>query len=327
MTIYDIAREAGVSASTVSRVINDKPGVNKATREKVRALLDKYRYAPNEAARGLVTSSSRLVGMLVADIRNQHHIEGAYYIAQELSKLGYCALLLNTGGSDEERAEGIRMLETRKVEEAVLMGSIFATDAVRTAIAESLAEVPVFMLNGELDLPNVYSVLSDDRAGTAEAVAYLAEKGKRRIAFLLDQMTPSSRLKLAGYEDGVKRLGEPVRMVSGAEGSVSGGKAAMQRLLELYPDVDSVVCSLDIIACGAMQAIAASGRRVPEDIAVIGTDNSVYCEISSPQLTSVNTMVFESGVMIAHKLVDCLEGRGTNRRTMLFTAIVPRESA
>jgi len=327
VTIYDIAREAGVSASTVSRVINDKPGVNKATREKVRALLEQHRYVPNEAARGLVTSSSRLVGVLVADIRNQHHIEGAYYIAQELSKLGYCALLLNTGGSDAQRAEGIRMLETRKVEAAVLMGSIFATDAVRTAIAESLADVPVFMLNGELDLPNVFSVLSDDRAGTAEAVAYLAGKGKKRIAFLLDQMTPSSRLKLAGYEDGVKRLGEPVRMVGGAEGSVNGGKAAMQQLLDAHPDIDGVVCSLDIIACGAMQAIAAAGLRVPEDIAVIGTDNSIYCEISSPQLTSVNTMVFESGVMIAHKLVDCLEGRGTNRKTMLFTAIVPRESA
>ena len=121
MTIYDIAREAGVSASTVSRVINDKPGVNRQTRERVRALLAEHRYVPNEAARGLVTQSSHLVGVLVADIRNQHHIEGAYYIAQELARLGYCALVLNTGRSDEERAAGIRMLETRKAEAAVLM--------------------------------------------------------------------------------------------------------------------------------------------------------------------------------------------------------------
>lgn len=327
MTIYDIAREAGVSASTVSRVINDKPGVNKATREKVRALLDKYRYAPNEAARGLVTSSSRLVGMLVADIRNQHHIEGAYYIAQELSKLGYCALLLNTGGSDEERAAGIRMLQTRNVEAAVLMGSIFATDAVRDAIADSLPDVPVFMLNGELDLPNVYSVLLDERAGTAAAVRYLMDKGRKKIAYLLDAPTPSNRLKLQGYEEEIRRHDAMPMVIGGAEASVAGGREAMGRMLAAYPDVDGVICSVDIMACGAMQAIGKSGRRVPEDIAVIGTDNSVYCETCSPQLTSLNTMIFESGMMIAHKLVDCLEGRGTNQKTMLFTSIVSRGSA
>ena len=327
MTIYDIAREAGVSASTVSRVINDKPGVNKATREKVRALLDKYRYAPNEAARGLVTSSSRLVGMLVADIRNQHHIEGAYYIAQELSKLGYCALLLNTGGSDEERAAGIRMLQTRNVEAAVLMGSIFATDAVRDAIADSLPDVPVFMLNGELDLPNVYSVLLDERAGTAAAVRYLMDKGRKKIAYLLDAPTPSNRLKLQGYEEEIRRHDAMPMVIGGAEASVAGGREAMERMLAAYPDVDGVICSVDIMACGAMQAIGKSGRRVPEDIAVIGTDNSVYCETCSPQLTSLNTMIFESGMMIAHKLVDCLEGRGTNQKTMLFTSIVSRGSA
>ena len=102
--------------------------------------------------------------------------------------------------------------------------------------------------------------------------------------------------------------------------------AIRKALLAGHPDVDGLICSLDIIACGAMRAIADSGRRVPQDVAVIGTDNSVYCDICTPRLTSLNTMVFESGVAIAHKLVDCLEGRSTNKRTMLFTSIVERES-
>ena len=326
MTIYDIAKAAGVSASTVSRVINDKPGVNQATREKVRALLAEHHYVPNEAARGLVTQSSRLVGVLVADIRNQHHIEGAYYIAQELARLDYCALVLNTGNSDAERAAGIRMLETRKVEAAVLMGSTFQTAQVKEAIACSLPQIPVFMLNGEIDLPNVYSVLSDDRAGTAACVRYLAQRGRRKIAYLVDQMTPSSQLKVLGYEDGAAAAGMQPIVFRGVEGSVGGGYAAAVRLLAEYPDVDGVVCSLDIIACGVLRAIADSGRHVPQDVAVIGTDNSVYCEICTPKLTSLNTMVFESGVSIAHKLVDCLEGRETGRRSMLFTGIVERES-
>ncbi|MGN0995975.1 MAG: LacI family DNA-binding transcriptional regulator [Candidatus Ventricola sp.] len=326
MTIYDIAREAGVSASTVSRVINDKPGVNPATRERIRALLAQRHYAPNEAARGLVTHSSRMVGVLVADIRNQHHIEGAYYIADELAKLGYCALVLNTGNSDEQRAEGIRLLQTRKVEAAVLMGSIFATDAVRDAIARSLPSVPVFMLNGDIELPNVYAVLSDDRAGTAACVELLVRQGRRHVAYLVDQPTPSSLLKTQGYLDGAARFGLEPLVVRGVEGSRDGGFAAMTRLLQEHPEVDGVACSLDIVACGALRAIQDSGRRVPQDVAVVGTDNSVYCEICTPMLTSLDTRVFQSGVMIAHQLVDCLEGRGVSRRTMLFPGIVQRET-
>ncbi len=327
MTIYDIAREAGVSASTVSRVINDKPGVNRETREKIRALLAAHHYAPNEAARGLVTHSSRLVGVLVADIRNQHHIEGAYIIADELAKMGYCALVLNAGSSDEARAEGIRLLQARKVEAAVLMGSIFATPTVKAAIAQSLPAVPVFMLNGELDLPNVYAVLSDERAGTAACVARLAAQGRRRVAYLLDQPTPSSLIKLAGYEDGARAAGMAPLVVRGIEGSRAGGHAAMAQLLLDHPDVDGVVCSLDIVACGALRAIADSGRRVPQDVAVIGTDNSVYCEICTPTLTSLDTMILGAGTMIAHQLADCLEGRSVSRRAMLATEIVARESA
>ena len=110
MTIYDIAREAGVSASTVSRVINDKPGVAKEKRARVQALLKKYQYVPNETARGLVTSSSRMIGILVADIRQEHHIAGAYYIAHELSGRGYSSLVMNTGSTEAERVAGIRML-------------------------------------------------------------------------------------------------------------------------------------------------------------------------------------------------------------------------
>ena len=96
-TIYDIAKEAGVSASTVSRVVNNKPGINEKTRKKVQQLLEKYNYIPNEAARGLVTQSSRIIGILIEDIRVFHHTESAYVIEQEMTRLGYSCLSLCTG--------------------------------------------------------------------------------------------------------------------------------------------------------------------------------------------------------------------------------------
>ena len=328
MTIYDIAREAGVSASTVSRVINDKPGVAKEKRARVQALLKKYQYVPNETARGLVTSSSRMIGILVADIRQEHHIAGAYYIAHELSGRGYSSLVMNTGSTEAERVAGIRMLEQRSVEAAVLMGSIFQTETIREAITRSLPQVPVFLLNGFLDLPNAYGVLSDDRGGIADCVRLLARKGRRHVVFLVDQPTPSSRLKTLGYLDGVRELeGSPEPIVyDGVRGDYDGGYETMQCVLREHPDTDGVICSLDLIACGALRAIQDSGLDVPGDISLIGMDNTVCAQVCRPKLTSLNSMALDLGVTIAHKLVDCLEGRGTNQRTMLFPSIVERES-
>lgn len=329
MTIYDIAREAGVSASSVSRVVNNKPGVNRRTRERIQALLQKYNYAPNVTARGLVTRNSQLVGILVADIRTQHHIEGAYHIARELAAHDYYGMILNTGDSDAERATGIRTLEQHQVKAAVLMGSIFQTETVRAAIAQHLPETPVFMLNGFLNLPNVYGVLSDERAGVEDCVRLLAARGRRHIAFFVDRPTPSSVLKTQGFKNGMAALGVPERdlwIYDGVDGSLDGGADTLRRALAEHPDLDGLICSLDIIACGALRALRESGVAVPQDVAVIGIDNSVYAEICTPRLTSLDNMILDSGVTIAHKLIDCLEGRTSNQRTLLYTAIVERES-
>ncbi len=329
MTVYDIAREAGVSVSSVSRAINNKPGVSKENREKIRLLLQKYHYQPNEAARELVTSSSKMVGILVADVRIQHHIEGAYHIAHELANHGYCSLILNTGRTEQEHEDAIQTLGRRNVEAAVLMGSVFESQTIQAAVLHYLPNIPIFMLNGFLDLPNVYGVLSDEKSGVEDCVQLLARKGRRSIAFFVDDPTPSSLRKTQGFQSGMSALGvqaEDAWLYRQVEGSVQGGYEATRRLLAEHPGVNGLICSLDIIACGAIQAIHAAGKRVPEDIAVIGIDNSIYTEICVPHLTSLDNMIFDSGVMIAHKLVDCLEGRDSNQKTLLFTRIHERDT-
>lgn len=329
MTIYDIARIAGVSASSVSRVVNNKPGVSPKMRTKIQAIFDEYHYVPNEAARGLVTNSSKLVGILIADVRTQHHTDGAYHIAKELAGRGYCGLILNTGDSDEERTKGIQILEQRKVEAAVLMGSAFQTRAIQDAISRCLPDIPVFILNGFLDLPNVYGVLSDEKSGVESCVSFLAKKGHQKIAYFVDRPTPSSNLKTQGFINGMNRLGleeKDLWIYKDVDGSLAGGYEHMLRVLIEHKEVNGLICSLDIIACGALRALHDKGLRVPEDVAVIGVDNSIYAEICTPRLTSLDNMVLESGVTIAHKLVDSLEGHNTNQRTMLFTNIIERET-
>ena len=150
MTIYDIAKLAGVSASTVSRVANNKPGIKEETRRQIQALLDEYDYQPNETARGLVNQSSRMIGILITDIRYAHHVDIAYYIEQEMEKQGYCSLIVNTGLSDEKKVQAIKMLSQRQVDGVILVGSTFQCDAVKTALASCFKKEPVVITNGYL---------------------------------------------------------------------------------------------------------------------------------------------------------------------------------
>ena len=161
MTIYDIAREAGVSASTVSRVINKKKGVNSEKRILIEGLLKKYNFEPDASARGLVQQSTKIIGILMSDIRTSHHAEGAYYIEQELKKHGYTCIIINSGFSDETREESIRTLFSRRVEAVMLIGSTFQTENMKKAIQKYFNNLPVIIENGFIDLPHEYCVLAD----------------------------------------------------------------------------------------------------------------------------------------------------------------------
>ena len=115
MTIYDIAKEVGVSASTVSRVINHRPGIKEETRLRVKAALEKHNYYPDEIARGLVNQATRFIGILVSDIRISHHAEGAYIVQRHLSDLGYSCIIFNTGADEESKEECIRRVASQHV--------------------------------------------------------------------------------------------------------------------------------------------------------------------------------------------------------------------
>jgi LacI family transcriptional regulator len=328
MTIYDIAREAGVSGSTVSRVVNGKPGVKKDKRDKILQLLEKYHYTPDVGARGLVTQSSRIVGILVAEIRNLHYAEGAYYIERQLEQKGYCCLILNTGESEESRVRALHTLEQRRVEGVVLIGSIFQSREIEHTISLCLSDVPVVMINGHLPLHNVYSVLADEENGIRDCVEYLVKRGRRHLVFLVDSPTPSSRLKEKGFVRGCEAHADRVQywIYRGVATTPDAGAAAARCALKEHPECDGFVCSVDLLAAGAARALREAGRAVPGDISVIGVDNSVYCTVSTPQLTSLDNKLIESCVAAGRTLVDVLEGHRPSRRTTLASEIVLRES-
>ena len=154
MNIYDIAKEAGVSISTVSRVLNHKDRVNPETKKRVEAILEKYEYTPSAIARGMVSKSMKTVSVLTVDIRVPHYARTAYTIEREFSRRGYEVTLCNTGGELEETEKYLKTVLEKKVDGIVLVGSVFNTLCKKPEISNLLKTVPVVLANGKLDLPN-----------------------------------------------------------------------------------------------------------------------------------------------------------------------------
>lgn len=336
MTIYDIARLAGVSASTVSRVINDKPGIKDSTRKRIQKLLEQYDYTPNAAARGLVMQASRFVGILIEDIRVEHHTESAYVIEQEMTRRGYTCITFSTGTDPQRKAEYIRILEQRRVEGAILIGSMFGTPEVRQSVEQYLSDIPVAVVNGALDLPNTYSVLVDEERGTEECVDMLVQAGRRRLGYIMDVVTPSNLSKRRGFCTGLLRhgLGPGEAHVFSAPGegtsprdSIRRGHAAARQLLQAMPEVEGILCATDMLAVGCIQELQAQGVSVPRDVAVTGVDNTLYGQLYTPALTTLDNKLAEVSLTAARMLLDVLEGNPVSQKIMLFPQIIQRDSA
>ena len=318
-----------MAASTVSRVINNKPGIKAETRKRVQELLHKYNYTPDAAARGLVMQSTKMVGILIVDIRVTHHIDSAFVIEQELTKRGYCCITMSTGPADERKAEYIRILEQRRVEGVILMGSMFSTEAVKQSIKEHLPGVPVVIVNGYLDLPNVSGVIVDEDAGVTRCVDLLVRKGKRKIAFVLDSDSPANRSKQQGYYDGILKNGgteDDFLMYEMDESSMHEGYNITVKLLKEHPDVQGIIYSIDLVAVGGVRAAYDMGYQVPKELGLIGIDNTLYGEICMPKLTTLNNKLEDLSETAASILREGLEGKPQNKKLMLFSEIIERES-
>ena len=338
MTIYDIAKQAGVSASTVSRVINNKPGINAQTRKRVQKLLNENHYTPNEAARGLVMQSSKIIGILIEDLRIEHHTESAYVIEQEMTALGYTCITLSTGRRDEKKADYIRILEQRRVDGAILMGSMFETEAVKKSIKEHLPDVPVAIVNGYLDLPNVYGILIDEERGVKDCAELMFKKGKKHLVMAVDSDTPSNRNKQKGYlramlEQGIAKEDIPFYTAVNKEFTNprdvrAAGAKLTEQILTANPDVQMIWCWNQVSLLGCAAGLENAQRS---DIVLMGTDMSVELAKDmlgdSITLQAITTqMPYEMGYTAVENAVKAVKGTDVEKEIMIPTYTYTKEN-
>ena len=204
MNIYDIAAEAGTSISTVSRGLNNKGNVNPKIRDRVEAVLKKYDYKPSAIARGMVSKTMKNIAILTVDVRVTHYARMIYVIEQEFSNLGYNVSVCNTGGSVQECDRYFEILSEKQTDGIVLIGSVFNELIKYPEITAKIKDTPVVIANGQVKLPNFYSVLVDDTKAIRMASDYMFDHGRMDLFYVFDIATDSGRAKRQGFLEAMK---------------------------------------------------------------------------------------------------------------------------
>jgi len=315
VTIYDVAREAGVSLATVSRVINNSPYVKPSTRQRVQETMERLGYEPNLVASALMTKRTRLLALLVPDISNPFFAEVAWGVEDAAASLNYNCVICNVGDDTQKQAGYVNVLRRKGID-----GIIFATAAHddRLVLSLSKRQYPITLMARDVPSAAVNRVLTDDPLGAGLAARHLLELGHRHMAVVTEPARiHSSAERRRGFAAVLEKAGlEPV--VVEADGSdLQAGFRASQGLLSLKPRPTAVFCANDMLAIGVLQAAAATGVRVPEELSVVGFDGTALAQIASPPLTTVVQPMREMGRAAVQLLIESLQNGGTPRRVVL----------
>ena len=295
MTIYEIAELAGVSIATVSRVVNDSPMVSEKTKARVRRIMEENDYTPNMFARGLGLNSMRTIGLICPDVSDAYMAKAVACLESNLREYGYDCMLYCSGSAYHGRQMAVSTILQKRPDALVLIGSLYAggaqEDGATDYIREAANKVPVFLFNGYIEHENIYCALCNDFEASYFAVRELLRAGRRRILYLSDSLTPSAEEKRCGYVQAHADAGvaaDPALSVH-AVNNIAAARDALRRRPDL--SFDAVFASDDGLAVGALKYAKARGLRVPEDVSIIGYNNSELSISCDPELTTVDSRV------------------------------------
>jgi LacI family transcriptional regulator len=312
----------------VSRALNNKGEISAETRQHVLQVVERLGYRPNTLARGLVTQKSFTLGLVVPDIANPFFSEVARGAEDAARQDGYSLLLCNAMENPRREMEALRTLDAQSVDGILLCSSRLSDEDLAMMIARLPA---VVLVNRVWSGPDLRSVWIDDEAGAALAVQHLLAGGRRFIGFLAGPpASQSGRRRALGYEAALSRAGIAVdpNLVLPCSPDLEGGYEAAAQLISGRPEVDALLCYNDLVAVGALQAVATRGRRVPEDIAVVGFDDIMLAGLVTPPLTTLRSDRRALGAEAVRLLMRTLSGcTGGCENVVLQPELIVRASA
>jgi len=308
-SIKDVAREAGVSIATVSRVLNNVDVVNEDTKKKVQEAIKKLSYRPNIVARSLKTQRTKTIGILIPDISNQFYPEVVRGAEDVANIYDYNIILCNSDSDLEKEKEYIRVMKEKMVD-----GMLYMSTSLDQEILDLIAELEIktVLVETKVSGGKHPSVTIDNNKAAYDATKYLLEKGNKKVAFIglkKDKNNAVSK-RYSGYEKALKDHGIEVdpNLVYFGELKAADGYNGINVILE-NSEIDAVFCAADDIAMGAINAIRDKGLRCPEDVDVMGFNDSYAASIFFPKLTTIAQPMYDMGSVGMRMLIKIVNNK------------------
>lgn len=312
-TIYDIAKEAGVSPSTVSRALQDHPRIGAKTKARIQALAKEMGYVPSAVARGLKTNRSHVLGVIVHRIEDPYLTDVLRGIEDTLHAAGYSLFLAATQRISDREQEVMQVMSEKRVDGVIISSSHINMKRLRQLDQYGIPSV--LINNQEMLEPDTYSVYNDDVYAMNQLLQHVIGLGHERIAYLGSPRAGRTNAKRQqGYEEALNQTGlklYPGYISNCENGRPQGGAQGMRNLLNLEEKPTSVVCYNDMVAIGAIQAIHQAGFCVPDNISVTGFDNIDLAAYITPPLTTFHQPRYQLGQQAAIMMLHALNGEAT----------------
>ncbi len=327
-SIKDVAREAGVSIATVSRVLNDIDVVNEDTKKKVKDAIQKLAYRPNIVARSLKTQKSSTIGIIIPDISNQFYPEIVRGCEDVANIYNYNIMLCNADLDVEKEMEALRILKEKMID-----GVIYMSNSIDHNIIDLIKELQLpTVLVETTDAEGIFpSVTIDNVMAAADAVKYLANKGNKKIAYVgttIEKVNALSK-RYTGYNKGLIEMGIALdeELVHFGGVKARDGYTGINAILDKGTEVDAVFCASDEIAMGVINALRDRSIKVPEDIDVMGFDDIYSASIFYPKLTTVAQPMYDMGSVSMRMLIKAINNlKVEEEHFVLPYRIVERDS-
>lgn len=334
VTIYDIAREAGVSAATVSRVLTNSANVRSAKKEKVLELIQKYNFIPNAMARGLSDTRSRIIGIIAADVRNPFYAEVFVACERAARKAGYTLLLCNSLGELTQEVIQLEKLHQQRVDAVIQFGGrvddlVSNVDYVER-VNLLMNNIPM-VVTGKLDGTQCYQVKINAMECMDMLMEHLIGLKHHRIALIGGRMDVLSTFeKFQRYKQNLLKYQIEFKEELVAEDGgydYETGYTYMNRMLSQAVRPTAVIAINDFTAVGIIRSIQEHGLKIPEDISVVSYDNTYIAELLSPRLTSIDYNYKMFGKKLVETAIAAVEGREVPKLQLQSPTLIVRESS
>lgn len=330
MNIYDVSEHAGVSIATVSRVLNGNPNVSERTRKRVLKVMEELGYTPNVFARGLGLNTMRTIGIMCSDSSDPYLAGAIYYLERGLRLHHYDAILCCTGYELDVKQKYFELLRSKRVDAMILAGSKFVEMRPRdnAYIIEAAPGLPVMLVNGCLEGDNIYSTVCDDHAAMFGAATELLKSGRTRILYLYTSFSYSGMNKLAGYKDALKAWGVNISedLIYQCPKDIAASRDLLLSLREQGLSFDAVMASDDSLAVGTVKYAHKAGISIPEELNIIGYNNSILSLCTDPEITSIDSKVEALCTTTINTLMGVFDGMNVPSRTTVASDLIKRKT-